>query len=149
MSIRPAVDPLKGEIKGNGRETITITFCPSTHSTAVCELMLHLSEFEFVPLPCRISGSGAPRPPKSPQALERTLQKDSKILGPGRTQRPVPPLSQSKIQAQAQALTSTQGQGMGDMPGPQTPLDASKAGKTLLSMKKTGKAYLIVIQGGH
>lgn len=78
------VEPLKGEVKGESKEIIKITFTPTACSTAACELELHLSEFDFVPQACRISGSGIPRPSKSPQPRQDSVmeksKKSSKIL---------------------------------------------------------------------
>lgn len=65
------VEPLKGDIKGESKAEIKVTFTPEKSSTAVCEFELHLSEFDFQPQVCRLSGSGLPRY-SSPAA--KTLQ---------------------------------------------------------------------------
>jgi hypothetical protein len=90
------VSPLKGDIKGESKEEIRITFTPEKSSTAVCEFELHLSEFDFQPQVCRISGSGLPRysSPKAAKTLDLklvekgTMAKSAKTLLPlGRSKR--------------------------------------------------------------
>ncbi len=76
----PLIEPLRGEVKGDGKQTITITFTPTVAATAVCELELHLSEFDAQPIPCRISGSGMPHPPKSPQSIMGSSKKARTVM---------------------------------------------------------------------
>lgn len=71
---------MKGEVKGESKEIITVTFTPSSKTTAISEIELHLSEFEFVPQICRISGSGMPKPPKSPQSRRETSMENAKTV---------------------------------------------------------------------
>lgn len=83
-----SIEPLKGDIKGESKTEIKIKFTPEKSSTAVCEFELHLSEFDFQPQVCRISGSGLPRysSPKIAQTLEPRLpDKGSMKMKSGKT----------------------------------------------------------------
>ena len=109
------IEPLKGEIKGEGKQTLKIAFNPTSCSTAVCEFELHLSEFDFQPISCRISGSGMPHPPKSPQSRHESMIETGKKG------------TLSKV-----------------LEKPEIKQSASKTSKTLLSLKGPGKQFLIV-----
>jgi hypothetical protein len=51
------IEPMAGEILGNSRRSIEISYTPSDASTAVSEVELRLSEFDFQPLKTRIIAS--------------------------------------------------------------------------------------------
>ena len=51
------IEPMTGEILGNSRRTVEILYTPTDASTAVSEVELRLSEFEFKPLKTRIIAS--------------------------------------------------------------------------------------------
>jgi len=90
-----AILPLKGDIKGESKEEIKITFTPEESSTAVCEFELHLSEFDFQPQACRISGSGLPRysSHKAAKTLDPKLSEKGSMAKPAKA---LLPLGRSK-----------------------------------------------------
>ena len=93
------IEPLKGDVKGDSKTEITIAFRPEASSTAVCEFEIHLSQFDFQPQICRVSGSGLPK---------YTEPKTGKIESP-KTVVPKPnEMSESKTK-QAKTLLSLKG----------------------------------------
>jgi hypothetical protein len=100
-----AIDPIKGEIKGNSKQIISITYAPSLASTAVCEFELHLSEFDFQPVQCRISGSGMKASPKMKS------REPSVIEGPNQKTQQLSKVQETGPQKQAKTLLSLKGNG--------------------------------------
>ena len=93
------IEPLKGDVKGDSKTEVTITFRPEASSTAVCEFEIHLSQFDFQPQICRVSGSGVPR---------YTEPKTGKIESPKTVVSKPNEMSESKTK-QAKTLLSLKG----------------------------------------
>lgn len=68
------IGPVTGEIPGKSSISIEITYTPHSASTASCEILLILSEFDFKPLKSRIIASAThPLPPQSEPGTKNLL----------------------------------------------------------------------------
>ncbi|CAG9325479.1 CFAP221 [Blepharisma stoltei] len=80
------IDPLSGDVPGQDKAEITITYEPKAASTSTCEVELRLSEFDYRPITMKLIASGMHKQMETPMMsridsspiINRTLLKGNK-----------------------------------------------------------------------
>ena len=73
---------MRGVIPPNGKAAINVSFLPGLYGTFGCEIQVNVSQFNFVPFACAITGSSSPGMHRSRQ-LDMSAKQLTSDYGPG------------------------------------------------------------------